>query len=292
MIQQSTKEMTVVDVHPSNAEAYRAWDGEEGAYWAANADRFDRAVSGYHRRFMAAAEIAPGERVLDVGCGTGQTTREAARAAPSGWALGVDLSSAMLAVAREEAASEGLTNVVFEQVDAQIHPFATEPFDAAISRTGAMFFGDPVAAFTNIRRALRPGGRLLLLAWQAVAANEWIREFSTALAAGRSLPVPPADAPGPFSFADPDRVRRTLTAAGFTDIRVDDLAAPMWFGDDADDAYGFMLGLLAWMLDGLDELGREAALDALHTTMDRHATDRGVLFDSAAWLIQARVHRV
>jgi SAM-dependent methyltransferase len=195
-------------------------------------------------------------------------------------------------VAREEASSDGLTNVLFEQADAQIHPFAPDRFDAAISRTGAMFFGDPVAAFTNIHRALRLGGRLLLLAWQSVAANEWIREFSAALAGGRNVPVPPADAPGPFSFADPDRVRRTLTAAGFTDVRVDELTAPMWFGDDADDAHGFMFGLLAWMLDGLDDHGRAAALDALHATMDRHATDEGVLFDSAAWLIGARVHRV
>ena len=138
-----------------------------------------------------------------------------------GSALGVDLSAHMLDYARRRAAEEGVTNASFQQVDAQIHPFPPGAFDAAISRTGAMFFGDLTAAFTNIGRALVPGGRLVLVAWQPLPANEWIREISGALSAGRDRPAPPPDAPGPFSLSDPDRVRTILTATGFTNIELE-----------------------------------------------------------------------
>jgi SAM-dependent methyltransferase len=278
---------TATTVHPSNAEQLRAWDGDEGAYWAAHADHFDRAVTDYHEQLLAAAEIGTGERLLDIGCGTGQTTRDAARLASAGTALGVDLSSQMIEFARRRAADEGLTNAHFAQADAQVHRFDTGAFDLAISRTGAMFFGDPVAAFTNIGNALRPGGRVALLTWQPVSGNEWIREFSGALAAGRDLPNPPPDAPGPFSLSEPDRVRAVLGAAGFNDIELDATSTPMWFGDDADDAYEFVLGLLGWMLDGLDDDRRAGALDSLRATVAAHETDGGVVYGSAAWIIRA-----
>jgi cyclopropane fatty-acyl-phospholipid synthase-like methyltransferase len=129
-------------VDASNAGQLRAWDGDEGAYWAAHAEHFDRAVARHHVRLMAAAAIGEDERVLDIGCGTGQTTLDSARAAGDGSALGTDLSAAMLAVARRRAVEEGVTNARFEQVDAQVHPFEPKAFDAVISRTGAMFFGD------------------------------------------------------------------------------------------------------------------------------------------------------
>lgn len=276
-------------VDPSNTEQARAWDGDEGAYWAANAARFDETVAAYHRPLLDAAGIGAGDRVLDIGCGTGQTTRDAARAAVSGSALGLDLSARMIALARQLAAAEGLANVGFEQADAQIHPFEAGAFDVAISRTGAMFFGDPVAAFRNIAGALRPGGRLTLLAWQELPRNEWVRELFAALAAGRELPAPPPEAPGPFSLADPARVRRILTAAGFADVQLQSMNAPMYFGPDAEDAYRFVLGLMGWMLEGLDEAGRARALDALRATLASHDTGHGVTYDSAAWLITANI---
>lgn len=277
-----------LQIDPTNAEQTRAWDGEEGAYWAAHADHFDRAVALHHVRLLSAAEIGAAERVLDIGCGTGQTTRDAARAASAGAALGVDLSRAMLEVARRRAIDEGVTNARFDQVDAQVHPFQTDAFDIVISRTGATFFGDLVAAFTNIRRAVRPGGRLAVLTWQALPGNEWIREFSAAMAAGRELPVPPPDAPGPFALADPDRARTVLVTAGFADIHLEPLHEPMWFGDDAEEAQRFISGLLGWMLDGLDDTGRRRASDALRDTMAEHETPEGVFYESAAWLIRAR----
>ena len=163
--------MTVQDLvaDPSNAGHVGAWDGNEGAFWTAQADRFDETLAGSYNPFLEAAAICEGDRVLDVGCGTGQTTRDCARVASAGSALGVDLSSEMLALARTIATAEGLTNVDFRHADAQIHPFETATFDVVISRMGSMFFGDPVAAFSNFHRALRPDGRLTLLTWQSIA---------------------------------------------------------------------------------------------------------------------------
>ena len=275
-------------VDPSNTEMATAWDGDEGAYWAAHAEHFDRSVAAYHLPFLAAAAIGRREQVLDIGCGTGQTTRDAARRAPAGGTLGVDLSSEMIAVARRLAVAEDIPNTRFEQADAQIYPFAERSFDVVISRTGAMFFGDPPAAFANIARALRSGGRLALLSWQPPPANEWVGELTAALAAGRNLPAPSPQAPGPFSLADPGRVRQLLAGAGFTGIEIRPLQAPMWFGADADDAYMFALGLLGWMLAGLDEERHGQALSALRATIGRHITASGVVYKSGTWLIRAR----
>jgi ubiquinone/menaquinone biosynthesis C-methylase UbiE len=279
---------TALHVDPANAGQARAWDGGEGAYWAQNSDRFDRAVAAYRERFLTAAGIGRTERVLDIGCGTGQTTRDAARAAADGSALGVDLSGPMIALARRLAAGQGLANAQFEQADAQIHPFAAASFDVAISRTGTMFFADPGAAFANIARALAPGGRLTLLVWQGPEHNEWIRELSAALAAGRDLPVPPTAAPGPFAQADPQAAKAVLAGAGFAHIELDGLREPMWFGSDAEDAHHFVLGLMGWMLDGLDDHERGRALDNLRATVTAHDTGHGVFYQSAAWLIRAR----
>jgi SAM-dependent methyltransferase len=278
---------SAVPIDPSNADQLRAWDGDEGAYWAEHADYFDRSVAAYHEKLMVTAAITDRDRVLDVGCGTGQTTRDAARAATSGSALGVDLSARMVELARRRAAEEGVDNASFEQVDAQIHPFPPAAFDVAISRTGAMFFGDLIAAFANIGHAMVRGGRLVLVAWQPLPANEWIREISGALAAGRDLPAPPADAPGPFSLSQPERVRSILTAAGFTDIDLEGTTAGMWFGTDADDAHRFVLGLMGWMLQGLEDTDRGRAIDGLRAAMAAHETPDGVVFGSAAWTIRA-----
>ncbi len=273
-------------VAPGNAGQLTAWDGAQGAFWAAEADRFDRAVARYDAAFLAAADLRPGDRVLDVGCGTGRTTREAARR--TGSAVGVDLSSAMLEVARRRAADEGLPGVRFEQADAQVAAFPPAAFDVAVSRTGAMFFADPVAALANVGRALVPGGRLVLLVWQAAEANEWITEITTALAAGRPLPAPPPGAPGPFSLADPARIREVLAAAGHRQVEVEGLTEPEWFGADADDALAFVLGLAGWLLDGLDPAARDAAVADLRRRLEAHAGPGGVELGSAAWLVTAR----
>jgi len=283
---ENTMEAQDLIADPSNAAQVGAWDGSEGAYWTAHAQRFDDAVARYHRPFLAAAAIGEGDHVLDVGCGTGQAARDAARIATEGSALGVDLSSQMLELARQRAAAEGVGNVEFRQADAQIHLFDTAAFEVVISRMGSMFFGDPVAAFTNLQRALRPSGRLTLLTWQSLTDNEWLTEIRAAMAVGRDLPTPPPDAPSPFALCDPDRVRAILSAAGFADVTFQSLREPMLFGDP-DDAFDFVSGLTGWMRESLDQIDRDKALEALRTTIAEHTGDQGVTYDSAAWIIQA-----
>jgi SAM-dependent methyltransferase len=274
-----------------NVEQAAAWDGPEGAYWATHQAQFDAAIQPHHDQLMAALAIAPGEAVLDIGCGNGKTSRDAARATgPGGAVLGVDLSGPMLARAEQSAKDEGLGNITFQQADAQVHPFEAGSFDVAMSRFGVMFFADPVAAFTNIASALRSGGRLGMLVWQSLAGNEWISALRDALAMGRDLPMPPPGAPGPFALADTDSTRRILIEAGFTDVAFAGSEQPFYNGANADDAYSFAVGMnqVQAMLADLDEPTKARALEGLRATAAAHETPEGVIYRSAAWVLTAR----
>ena len=275
-------------VDPTNAAQLEAWDGDEGTYWAKHADRFDHALAPHHREFMAASAITSGQRVLDIGCGTGQTTIDAAREAAPGIALGVDLSTAMLEVARRRAADEGVTNATFLQADAQVHAFETAFFDVVAARTVAMFFGDQAAAFANLRRALRDGGRLVMLTWQPLAGNEWIEVVATALSPPGAVQLPPPGA-GPFSLSEPDEIRSLLEGAGFAGIELRAIEEPMWFGTDPDDATEFILGLQGWRLRDANADERARAVAALRAACVNAITADGVSFRSAAWLTMASV---
>lgn len=280
-----------IDVHPSNAEALRAWDGDDGRYWAGNEQAYDDALARYDPQFFESAAIERGDYVLDVGCGNGQTTREAALRAAPATAVGVDLSSQMIERARRRAAEHGLTNTRFVQADAAVYPFQPWTFDVAISRTGTMFFGDPVGAFANIARAVRPGGRFTQLVWQSADRNPWIGEFLAALAAGREVsPPPPPGAPGPFSLSDPARVRAILSDSGFIGAACDPVEKPMYFGPDAERAFRFVVGqgFAQGLLRDVDDAARARALDALRATLAAHETPAGVLYPSATWIVSAR----
>lgn len=262
----------------------------EGDHWTEQADRYEHASWRAWRRLQDAHPLAAGDRVLDVGCGTGRSTRDMARTVgPSGFVLGVDLSSRMLAEARRRSAAEGVTNVAFEHGDAQVHPFGKGAHDVAASSFGAMFFVDPVAAFANIGRALRPGGRLAMLAWRELARNEWLLAFRAVLANGRTLPEPPAGAPGPLGLADGDRVRAVLAAAGFVDVALESVDEPVEFGRDGDDAFAFArtVGIVEGLTRDLDDAARAATLDRLHAMLVDHETPEGVLLGASAWLITA-----
>ena len=274
----------------ANVEMAAAWDGHEGDTWSEHADRYEAAGRHIWRDFLARGLLSAHDHVLDIGCGTGKSTRDAARSARSGLALGVDLSSRMLEVARRRSKAEGLTNVRYQQADAQVHPFERHAFDVAISSFGAMFFSDPVAAFGNIGTALRPGGRLALLAWRELARNEWIFALRDALALGRELPEPAPSAPGPFGLADETHVRRVLEASGFDRIDLAPIDHPVEFGTDADDAFSFVraTGIVEGLTKDLDDVEKERALDAVRRTLEAHEGDGGVLFSSSAWLITAR----
>jgi SAM-dependent methyltransferase len=273
-----------------NVDQAAAWDGDDGDDWAEHEEQYNRTSERHTNRLFAMAGIRPTGHVLDIGCGCGDTTRRAARIATDGSALGVDLSSRMLARARERSAAEGITNTRFERADAQVYPFEESAFDLAISRFGVMFFGDPIAAFRNIRRALKPGGRVAFLAWQSLANNEWIRELFGVLAAGRDLPRPQPGTSGMFGLADPDAVHKIFGEAGFDEIRLDDVSEPVMAGADADDAFTFVrsLGVTRGMLRDLDAETTEQVLDNLRTLTATHDTGQGVFLNSAAWLITAR----
>jgi SAM-dependent methyltransferase len=277
----------MIRVAESNADAATSWDGPTGDFWTDNADTFDAGVAGYLRHFLEAAAIEPAAQVLDVGCGNGQTTREAARLAGDGSVTGIDLSSRMLALARRRAEQEDLTNVRFEQADAQIADLGVDRYDRVISRTGVMFFGDPVAAFANLTRALKPEGRMVLLVWQPFAENEWFREFLGAVSVGRDFPPPPPDRPGPFSLGDPGRLRTILTAAGLAEPRIVGAREPMYYGPDVAAAERFVLGIVGGMLDELDEAARAEAVARLRATLQEHLGPDGVTYRSAMWIVTA-----
>jgi SAM-dependent methyltransferase len=273
-----------------NTEQADAWNGYEGEHWAGHAARWDRIVGGMNDGLFAAAAIGERARVLDVGCGTGQTTRLAARAAVHGHAVGVDLSAPMLARARATAAAEGLPNVRYEQGDAQVHPFAAEAFDVVTSRGGIMFFADPIAAFTNIRRALRPGGRLAFLCPRAMGDNEWFTTPITAVLGHEpALPAGAPYAPGMFSLSDPDRLDDVLTRAGFGSISAEPVDTLMHYGHDATDVTEFLLGTgpVRHQLRDAEGPAVAAARDRLLAALRPFERPDGVRLRGAWWVVTA-----
>jgi SAM-dependent methyltransferase len=274
----------------ANTEMAAIWDGEEGDEWTENADRYDATDRFIGARFEAEVAIEPTDRVLDVGCGTGKSSRDAARRAHHGSVLGVDLSSRMLEEARRRSQLEGVTNVQFVRGDAQVHPFDAAAHDLAISIFGGMFFHQPVTAFANIARSVRPGGRLAMLSWRQFRENEWLTAIFDSLAAGRDLPTPSAGSPGPFGLADRASVTALLTEAGLTAVELVPIDEPMWLGPDIDDAWVFVssMGVVRGLVDGLDDDARERALDRLRRRVSDCQTGDGVLMGSATWLITAQ----
>ena len=197
----------------------------------------------------------------------------------------------MLAVAHQRAGRNGARNARFEQADAQTRAFPAARFDVALSSFGVMFFDDPPAAFANIAAALRPGGRVAFLCWQEAARNEFLAVPLAAVAEHAALPeMPSTGEPGPFSLADPQRIRSLLANAGLADISINGLQGPMRMGADVQDVIGYYQGLpIAWqILAGAGEQATAAALEALRDALRPHQGDEGVTLGSAAWLVTAQ----
>jgi SAM-dependent methyltransferase len=249
---------------------------------------YDAELRLHNEVLRGAYGIQADDRVLDIGCGTGQTTRDAARLAVEGSAIGVDLSASMIDRARELARAERVDNVAFEQGDAQVHRFPKGGFDLAISRFGTMFFDDPVAAFTNIAVALRPAGRLVMMVWQEHERNEWSVAIGRALC-GEGSAVPAPEGLDPFSLADPDTVEAILGAAGFGQTTFTDVHEPIYFGPDTAAALDWVGGFSSTkeVLTSLSAAAAEQALERLREALAAHASERGVWFDSRAWIIGA-----
>lgn len=247
---------------------------------------YDAELRRHNELLRVAARVGAHDQVLDIGCGTGLSTREAARAAVAGSALGVDVSAPMIEKARQLSVDDGLMNVAFELADAQVHPFASQRFDLCISRFGTMFFADPVAAFTNIGRALRPEARLVMLVWQARDRNEWASAIRDSLT---DVPVPPRGLSA-FSLADPTATEGLLAGTGFTEVTFSDVHEPVYYGPDGATALDAVLRLLKFedLLADLDAATAEQARARLRATLDAHDTGGGVYFDSRSWIVTAR----
>ena len=254
-------------------------------------DFYDAELRAHHEHLRAAYGISPGDEVVDVGCGTGLTTREAARAAAPGRVVGVDVSERMLEHARQVTASERLDNVRYELGDAHVHRFDPAGFDVAISRFGTVFFSDPAAAFANIAAALRPEARLVLLVWQRHEDNEWARTIDAALGDAAQPPRPGAD---PFSLGDAEATARILEGAGFDSVRLEDIHEPVFYGRDVDAALALVRGFqdTRAALATLSEGEAAHAVARLREMLAAHYSDeRGVALDSRSWLITARRRR-
>ncbi|SEF47803.1 Ubiquinone/menaquinone biosynthesis C-methylase UbiE [Actinacidiphila yanglinensis] len=241
----------------ANAHQAEAWNGYEGHHWADNRTRYDEVNEAMNAPLFEAAAIGGADWVLDVGCGTGRTTRLAARRAVHGEAVGIDLSAPMVARARMAALEQGVDNVTHLEGDAQVHPFAPGGFDVAISRGGIMYFEDPVAAFGNIARALSPGGRLAFVTPRNLGPEddfvralaplwELMRRHAPATDGGTETAADAAageKAPGPDSLADPRLIERLLGRAGFAGISTTPLTVPMVLGHDPAQATEFVLAM-------------------------------------------------
>ncbi|WP_448579616.1 class I SAM-dependent methyltransferase [Thermaurantiacus sp.] len=264
------------------------WNREAGETWARYHDRLHRQIEPLGARAMALLAAQPGERILDVGCGCGQTSRALAEAvAPAGEVVGVDVSRPMLAVARDEGA--GIAHLSFCEADEATARFE-KPFDAAFSRFGVMFFEEPVPAFANIAAALKPGGRIAFVCWQGLHANDWMRiPLMAAMPHLPPLPVPDPHAPGPFAFADKDRLRAILEAAGFTGIGIEP-HEQLIGGNGLEETLDltFRVGPLGAMIRERPEL-RTSVEGAVRAALAAEADASGAVWmRGAVWLVVAR----
>ncbi|WP_020575061.1 class I SAM-dependent methyltransferase [Actinopolymorpha alba] len=273
--------------HIVNTHQAEAWNGYEGEHWAAHQQRWDAVSQELNHHLLTAAAIGEQDHVLDIGCGNGQSTRLAAARAHRGHALGVDLSAPMLAQARATAAAEGVSNVRFEHGDAQVYPFEAGGFDVAISRGGIMFFSDPVTAFANIGRALRPGGRLVFVCPRDVHRQDWFVAPMTALLGRPPGPAGPRE-PGMFSLADHDHLHDLLSRAGFETVTATGIDVYMTYGSDAADAAEFVLGM-GPVRFYLDQTGRpaEGVRSAVTAALRPYEVPGGVRMPGSFWLVAA-----
>lgn len=267
------------------------WNGPVGERWSQYWRHIDAILEPLSRPLLARAGAQVGERVIDIGCAQGTTTLALAeQVSSSGAVLGVDLSSLTLAIARERAARA--TQVEFVAADATDYPFEEGSWDLAISRFGVMFFADPVRSFSQVGRALRPGGRLAFVCWQAVQDNEWIALVAqVAKEAGAPEPeeTPDPDGPGAFSLADPTRIGAILSSAGFRGVTTESLQPKLRIGATPEEAARFMLemGPVASMVEDAEPSLRAKVETALVERFREFASDEGVHLGAAAWLVSA-----
>jgi len=252
-------------------------------------------LTHHSARVMPSLPVREGDRVVDVGCGFGDTAIQLAqRVGPTGEVVGIDCCEAFLASARADAAAAGVTNTTFIAADVQTYPFQPE-FDFCFSRFGTQFFENPVAGLKNMRRSLKPGGRMAMIVWRVIEDNPWLGLPKQIVS--QYLPEPGENArscgPGPFSMANPEVVSKQLEIAGFTDVTFERIDVPLVVGRTTEDAIGFQLAL-----GPAGEVYREAGTiaeqrqgeihEALARELGGYVTDEGVVMDSSSWTVSAR----
>lgn len=281
----------------ANQEQSQYWNEQAGPKWVRRQAQLDTQIEPLGLAAMQHADIKPGERVLDIGCGCGQTALELAqRVGPNGSVLGADLSQPMLARAQERQREQKLNKLEFIQADAQTHAFAQEYFDLVFSRFGVMFFADPTAAFQNLRTTLQPDGRLCFLCWQPLAQNDWVKvPLGAAAQHVQRPPRPVPGTPGPFSLGDPDRIREVLGASGFRNIGIKPHEADLNLGGakTVDEAVTFLLdiGPMVAVLRDAEETVRQRAIEEVRTALRPYANAGGVRLRGATWIVTARPGR-
>jgi SAM-dependent methyltransferase len=269
------------------------WRGEEGRHWRSEAARYDEINRVFGEALIDAAHLSPGERVLDVGCGAGAIALEAARRVrPAGSVLAVDISPELVAVARDRAASAGAGEVEVVEADAAAYPYDEEAFDVLVSRNGLMFFVDPDAALANLARALRPGGRIVFTAPQALDRNPWIMVAGAAAAPHVGIPAGVAPGqPGPLGLADRSLIADVLERAGFTAVEIEELTGSIRIGTNVDDAVAFIrsMPMVRDLLAGAPPANQAAAIEAVEQALADHTTPDGVVIQgNGAWLVTGR----
>jgi SAM-dependent methyltransferase len=271
------------------------WSGSQGERWLANLDRLESMIEPIGDALIARAGLAPGERVLDIGCGGGATTRAIATlVGPEGEALGIDVAPMLVAEAERRAAAHGIANARFLCADAASVTLEDAPFDRLVSRFGSMFFDEPVAAFANLHALLKPGARIDLAVWGPPRDNAWMMELMGVVR--RHVEVPPAQprAPGPFAFEDLDYLREVLDAGGFGAMEVDAYEGRQAIGGPGaspQEAVAFVLGSLGVgriLAEQPDAVRDAASADLLALFEGHHVAGEGVLLGCRAWLVSAR----
>jgi SAM-dependent methyltransferase len=270
---------------PQNEKQRAYWNGPVAENWVARQDKFDRGFTHITAAVMAFAGLRPGMNVLDIGCGAGTTTTAIARTVAPGKAVGIDISAPLIAEARRRAGAA----VEFIEGDASDHPFRPE-FDLAFSRFGTMFFTDPVASFANIRRALKPQGRLAFICW---CPFEQCQSVFVPYDAARDL-LPPEEpavphAPGPFGLADSRHTRSVLEQAGFGAIRIEKIEPRSLMGATVDEAVeeAMNLGPLAFATRNMDEAAKQRIRQRIRPVLAGFHTDEGIAPVAACWLVEA-----
>ena len=279
------------DVELFNADQLAFWNGQGGLTWVARAKHTDTVLSPVSEALLAFAAPRPGEQVLDIGCGGGAVTLEVARAiGPTGRIVALDISAPMLAEGKARAAAAGIVNIEWREADAATAKL--DRFDLLISAFGTMFFGDPVAAFTHMRRAANPGARMAFVTWRPLAENPWMQvPMNAVLPHVPPRPKPVPNAPGMFAFADPQRVSEILTAAGWAAPRFEkldlDLDIAAGSGLEAAVAQSTQIGAVNSWLRGQPAEVAGAAIASVRKALANYVDGASVRLRGAMWLVSS-----